>query len=85
MIDMTCRKWNDAIPRYLDDELGSGEHHRFETHAEGCDRCASYLASYRRTMRLAREAFAEIEDDAADASWITGLVNTALEARRTRG
>ena len=78
---MTCREWNDALPRYLDDELGSGERNRFEAHVEGCDRCASYLASYRQTMRLARDAFAQIEDEAADASWIAGLVSTVLEAR----
>jgi anti-sigma factor RsiW len=81
---MTCREWNDAIPRHIDPGAGPEERERFESHRDRCGACASYWATYHETIRLARDAYAEPDDEALAAEGIPGLLRAVLESRKPR-
>ena len=79
---MTCREFADSIPRYVEDELTPEERRVCEAHAEGCADCASYLASYLHTIRLAREALTDPEEERADLEVMPDLLRAVLQARK---
>lgn len=80
--NMNCREFVDSIRGYLDDELPPDSRLGFERHADRCDGCAAYLSSYRQTIRLAREALTDPEDDGSDRDAIPELLRAVLEARK---
>jgi len=53
---ISCRELLDFLAAYLDGELGADVRPGFEAHLARCPACASYLESYRETIRLGREA-----------------------------
>ena len=79
---MICRAFIDSIPGYLELELSHEARRRFEAHAEGCSSCSSYLASYRQTIRLAREAFDDPDEERSDREALPELLRAVLGARR---
>jgi len=54
--------------------------HNEEGHLEVCPDCVNYLDSYRQTVRIAKEAFAQ-EEDAVTAGVPEELVTAVLRAR----
>ena len=79
---MICRRFVDTIPGYLEDELQPDVRHGFEAHAQGCASCAAYLANYRRTIDLARQALREPDDESWAREALPDLLRAALEARK---
>ena len=55
---LTCRELIDFLAAYLDAELPPAEHAAFEAHLAICPHCVDYLASYRETIRLGKQALA---------------------------
>jgi anti-sigma factor RsiW len=51
---MTCRELNDSVGEYESGELAPGARQELERHLLHCAACASYLRSYRRTVRDVR-------------------------------
>jgi anti-sigma factor RsiW len=80
---VTCREFTDFIDGYLSGELSAEETALFERHMSRCPDCHAYLANYRKTLELERQAFA---DDHAELPGPVpdDLVNAILSSRRTR-
>ena len=76
---LTCRELITFLGDYVAGELPAEQMAAFERHLAICASCVAYLASYRETIRLAREAASapelRIEDVPED------LVKAILESR----
>ena len=79
---MTCRELADFIMAYLDGELPPRERAAFEHHLSLCENCVHYLASYKATTRLGRQAFEE-RNGGADLRIPDELVKAILDARKS--
>jgi anti-sigma factor RsiW len=78
---MTCRELIEFLDRYVDGALPAPMAVKFEEHLEVCDACVEYLHSYRETIRLAGEAWAE--DEIAIEDVPSQLIDAILAARGT--
>ena len=74
---MTCREAVDLLGSHLDGELPPDARLRLERHVALCDDCAEYVETYRRTVRLAKEASRKPDEAVPD-----DLVKAILSARR---
>lgn len=79
---LTCRELIDFLAAYVENELPEEERTVFDAHLAVCPHCVDYLASYRATLRLGREAYAP-ESDAPDEV-PPELVDAILAARPRR-
>ena len=78
---LTCRELIDFLAAYLDGELEPAALAGFEAHLSVCPNCVDYLASYRETVRLGKQACepaAELPEDIPSE-----LVHAILAARRS--
>jgi anti-sigma factor RsiW len=78
---MTCRELVDFLGEYFDGELSDEVRRHFDAHLTACAECSTYLASYRETVRLAKDAM-QASDDPVPASVPESLVQAILAARR---
>ena len=53
---MTCRETVDLLGDYVDGELPPEIRRSVDVHLAGCPECATYLATYRATIALAKDA-----------------------------
>lgn len=53
---MKCEELISFLADYLDGLLAPEIAATFESHLEGCRSCRAYLATYRETIRMARNA-----------------------------
>jgi anti-sigma factor RsiW len=78
---VTCREFAGFIDEWLDGRLPAAAREPFERHLIVCGNCARYLASYRQTIALGKQAFenldAELPPDVPDE-----LIDAILRARR---
>ena len=80
---MTCRELADFISDYLTGGLSPDVRAAFERHLTRCPNCVNYLAAYRATVALNRQAFTTPEADAEAAADVPeDLVKAILAARR---
>lgn len=56
MKDVTCRSGVELLMEYLEGVLPADVQAALEAHVAGCPRCAAFVASYRETPRILREA-----------------------------
>jgi anti-sigma factor RsiW len=80
MTTLTCREFTEFLMAYLDGELAPDAAAAFEAHLAVCEDCVNYLDSYRATVELDRQAFAEL-DAALPADVPEELVQAILDAR----
>lgn len=78
---MTCRELVAFLMDYLDGVLPDAERQCFEEHLGECPDCVAYLATYRETIRLGKEACTS-NQDAIPAEVPEDLVRAVLAARR---
>jgi anti-sigma factor RsiW len=78
---MTCRELVDFLGAYLDGELSDEIRRRFDDHLAVCPECATYLETYRETVKLAKAVFRDL-DDPVPAGVPEDLVKVILAARR---
>ena len=79
---LTCRELIEFLAAYLDAELPPAEHAAFEAHLALCPDCVTYLASYRETIRLGKQALgadAPVSEDVPSE-----LIEAILGARTRR-
>jgi anti-sigma factor RsiW len=57
--ELTCRELIEFLAAYLDGELSQGEQSIFEAHLELCEACRDYLATYQKTIELAKASSRE--------------------------
>ena len=78
---LTCRQLIDFLATYLDGGLAPEARAAFEAHLSLCPDCVDYLASYRETIRLGKQA---CEPDAQLPVGVPPeLVDAILASRRT--
>jgi anti-sigma factor RsiW len=56
MRDVTCANGVELLMEYLEGVLPAGPRLELETHVAGCPRCQAFIASYRETPGLIRNA-----------------------------
>ena len=76
---MTCRELYGFLDEFLDGALDVLTRQSFERHLERCASCRKYLASYRTSVDVAREA--ELKDAPARTQAPEELVQAILAAR----
>ena len=75
---MTCRQLIEFLDDYVEGRITVEERGRFDAHLMGCRACVEYLAAYRQTIALAKNASAEV------AEMPDGLVRAIMAARGLR-
>ena len=55
---LSCRDGVEALMDYLEGILPPTVRENLETHVSGCRRCQAFVASYRQTPRILKEATA---------------------------
>jgi anti-sigma factor RsiW len=63
---MACRELYGFLDDFLDGHLDATTRLKFEAHLLMCAKCRRYLATYRATLRAAREV--EVKDAPAEAA-----------------
>jgi anti-sigma factor RsiW len=58
MKEITCASGVELLMEYLEGALPADVHSAIEAHVAGCPRCVAFIASYRETPRILREATA---------------------------
>lgn len=59
MSDVTCARGVDLLMDYLEGVLSVAVKESIDRHVGGCPRCLAFIASYRETPGVLREATAE--------------------------
>ncbi len=77
---LSCREMLDFLAAYLDGELSPPVRLDFEAHLSVCPDCLDYLASYRETIRLERDAH-DVEGHACE-EMPEELVRAIVASRR---
>lgn len=81
---LTCEELTDFLSRYVEDSLAPVERKAFDRHIAMCRSCRAYVDSYRRTIQLESEAFADLDGPVPD-DVPEELVQGILAARRAGG
>ena len=67
---MACRKYNELMMGYLDNELDEAQRRDFEGHLSGCSDCSAELAEFRQLKQITDEvSLAEPEDRMWEQYW----------------
>ena len=80
---VTCREFADFMGDYLSGELPPALRSPFDHHLSLCINCQRYLDSYRETVALGKQAFADA-DAAVPAEVPEELIKAILAARSSR-
>jgi anti-sigma factor RsiW len=78
---VTCREFADFMADYLSGELPTDVRARFDDHLGVCSNCVRYLAGYRASIVLGKQAFSA-SDDPLPGDVPDDLVKAILAARR---
>ena len=81
---MTCREFVGFLMDYLEGALPAAVRTEFEKHLRLCPGCIEYLATYEKTVRLAKDAFV-CRDPAAPIEGIPEELVQAILAARKKG
>jgi anti-sigma factor RsiW len=79
---ITCREFVEFLDRYVEGELSAEERATFDRHMVDCPPCEEFLASYRATIGLCREAYGAPDAPAAADGIPEELVRAILEAKK---
>lgn len=80
---ISCVEFEEFILAYLDGELSSTQRRIFEFHMAVCRECREYLAAYKATMTITRDAI-DAETTEMLANVPEDLVSAVLAARTPR-
>lgn len=79
---INCRMFVEFLMDYLAGTLPEPQREEFEGHLNECSACVTYLATYRETIRLGKDALCD-PDAPLPKSIPEELVQAILDARRT--
>ena len=77
---ITCRQLIETLGAYLDHELPELATSDFERHLSVCDSCVAYIATYEKTIRMARAV--AVYDEALIGAAPPELIEAVLVALR---
>jgi anti-sigma factor RsiW len=78
---MTCKDFVDFIRAYRDGELTGESRRVFEDHISKCASCKTYLREYGEIVALAKDAYADLDDE-VPAEVPPELINAVLATLR---
>ena len=78
MKEVACMSGVELLMDYLEGVLPPDVHAALEAHVAGCAKCAAFVASYRETPRILRDATASTLPDHVEAS-LKAFVNDFLQ------
>jgi anti-sigma factor RsiW len=78
---MTCREFVEFLMDYLSQDIPADSREIFERHINACPDCVQYLATYKQTIVLCREAF-DVKEEEIPAEVPEDLVQAILAAQR---
>jgi anti-sigma factor RsiW len=58
MKEIVCRSGVELLMEYMEGELAPDVRAAIDVHVAGCPRCVAFIASYRETPRILRDATA---------------------------
>jgi anti-sigma factor RsiW len=73
MKDIVCRSGVELLMEYMEGTLAPDVRAAIEAHVAGCPRCVAFIASYRETPRIVREATAVEMPADLEASLLAAL------------
>lgn len=73
MIEAACRSGVDQLMEYLEGLLPATAVSAIDAHVSGCERCQAFIASYRATPRIVRDATEMTLPTAAPAALLAWL------------
>jgi anti-sigma factor RsiW len=76
---MTCQHAIDLLDDYVDESLGPRDRWRLRLHLWCCRNCRRYLSSYKTTVHVAKQAFAD-QNNSAHAEPPESMVAAILAA-----
>jgi anti-sigma factor RsiW len=80
---VTCREFADFMADYLSGELPADTRAQFDRHISLCQNCEKYLAIYRSSIVLGKDAFADetaaVPDDVPD-DLVRAILSSRLKA-----
>ena len=76
---MNCREFVEFLMAYVNSELPDGEAAAFRQHISDCPPCIHYLDTYKQTLELEKQAYAEEEELFQEAP--ENLVKAIMKAR----
>jgi predicted anti-sigma-YlaC factor YlaD len=83
--ELSCKDVYDFLSAYLEGEVTPAQRVLFEEHLAECESCVRYIAQYKQTIRMGREAFESTHGpagDPANAGIPPGLVEAIRDTLR---
>jgi anti-sigma factor RsiW len=77
---MNCREFTEFLHDYLLGGLIAEVRAEFDRHLAECPSCGAYLDGYKKTMQMARDAFAAAEDTPPPSDAPEELIQAILRA-----
>lgn len=71
---ITCREFVGFVGDYRDGELPAAQYRLFEAHLDQCQKCREYLKAYRATIRLARAAMENLDEQAIPEELVKAIL-----------
>ena len=75
MKDVACMSGVELLMEYMEGALSPDVRAAIEAHVAGCARCEAFIASYRETPRIVRDATSVDMPADLEASLLTALRN----------
>ncbi len=81
MASLTCQQVSEFLMAYLDGELDAEAQAIFAAHLAECEECVRYLQDYQATVRLAKQAYKDLDDGDEPPE---RLINAILAAQKRK-
>ena len=79
---ITCVKFFELVGGYRDGELVAAQCRLLEAHLTECQKCQDYLKAYRITIRLAKAAMEDLEEQAVPEELVKAILLSARSQQK---
>jgi anti-sigma factor RsiW len=80
--NINCHEFVEFLGRYHDGELPAAQCRLLEAHLAQCQKCREYLEAYRATIRLARAAMEDLDEQAVPEELVKAILLSARSQRK---
>jgi anti-sigma factor RsiW len=79
---INCHEFVEFLGRYHDGELPGAQFLLLEAHLAQCQKCREYLEAYRATIRLAKAAMVDLDEQALPEELAKAILLAARSQRK---